>query len=327
MLFNKAMSLAVHNWKVMVKALICQMLILALIVALCFLIFGSFVDDVMNVFAAGEWEKFVSETVESVATATFNGNEFAAKLAECIEKTQEAIEAIPNIWNRVEVSYVSFIALLLLYRILISFSDVAVSFQLEEFLTSNTARPFTWFLAKKFGESCKFSLLQMAVTLPLDILVLLGSTCICLIFVLTLKWWSIIPAVLILLLLYSARLAYFAFWLPSIPADGLTVSQAFKKGLATIPYRFWHVFWKTFVTICLMAAIALVSVLYVQNHVWKFVLSVVPNLILFFLLKCVNFVEYFENARRPYFVKYVDVEGTERYNKKHARKNRKGAKA
>lgn len=327
MLFNKAMGLAVHNWKVMVKALICQILILALIIALCYLIFGSFVDDVINVLAAGEWGKFLSETVESVANATFNGNDFAEKLAANIEKTQQAIEAIPNIWNRVEVSYVSFIALLLLYRILISFSDVAVSFQLEEFLTSNTARPFTWFLAKKFGESCKFSLLQMAVTLPLDILVLLGSTGICLIFVLTLKWWSIIPAVFILLILYSARLAYFAFWLPAISADNLTVSQAFKKGLATIPYRFWQVFWKTFVMICLMAAIFLASVLYLQNHVLKFVLSVVPNLILFFLLKCVNFVEYFENAHRPYFVKYVDVEGTERYNKKQARKNKRGAKA
>ena len=81
MLFNKAMGLAVHNWKVMVKALVCQILILALIIALCYLIFGSFVDDVINVLAAGEWGKFLSETVESVANATFNGNDFAEKLA------------------------------------------------------------------------------------------------------------------------------------------------------------------------------------------------------------------------------------------------------
>lgn len=326
MLFNKAMSLAAHNWKVMVKALICQVLILALIIALCFLIFGSLVDEVINVFFAGEWEQFLSDTVESIGNATFVGSDFAEGLADCIDKTQTAIEAIPNMWNRVEVSYISFIALMLIYRILISFSDIAVSFQLEEFMTSNTARPFTWFVFKKFGESCKFSLLQMLVTLPLDILVVLGSTGVCLIFVLAMKWWSIIPAVFILMLLYSARLSFFAFWLPSVSVDELPVSQAIKKGISAIPYRFWHVFWKTFVLVCLMAIIAIVSILYVQNNVLKLFLSIVPNLVLFFILKCVNFVEYFENSHRPYFVKYVDVEGTERYNKKEARKNKRKSK-
>lgn len=319
MLFNKAVSLAARNWKVMLKALVCQVLILALIVSLCVLVFGSVVDDVINVFAAGQWQEFLTDTVESVATATFNGEQFAQNLTKCLEATQDAIEAIPNMWNKVEVSYISLIVVVFVYRVLISFSDVAVSFQLEEFMTSNTARPFTWFFFKKFGESCKFSLLQMAIALPLDFFVLLGSMGILLIFVLTLRWWSIIPALFILLLLYSARLSYFAFWLPALATDGLTVSQAIKKGLSTIPYRFGKVFWKTFVIVCLMAAIALVGMLYVHNNILKAAVAILPNLVLFFLLKCVNFVEYFENAHRPYFVKYVDVEGTERFNKKHAK--------
>lgn len=323
MLLNKSFVLAANNWKVMIKALVCQLIILALVVACCFLIFGGVTDDIINVFAAGGWDRFFSDTVKSIADASFNGNDFASELATCIEQTQAAIEAIPNIWNTVEVSYISFFVICLLYRVLISFSDVAVSFQLNEFMTSNAERPFVWFFFKKFWESWAFSLLQTAVTLPLDFLVVLGSTSVCLIFVLTLKWWSIIPALLIFLLLYSARQSYFAFWLPAVATDELKIPQALNKGLSTIPYRFWHVFWKNFVTVVVMAAIAVVGVVFVKNNVLKIVVSVVPNLILFFLLKCVNFVEYFEATHRPYFYRRVEVEGTERFIKREERHKKK----
>lgn len=323
MLLNKSFVLAANNWKVMIKALTCQLIILALVVACCFLIFGSVTDNIINVFAAGGWDQFLSDTVKSIADASFNGNDFASGLATCIDKTQEAIEAIPNMWNTVEVSYISFLAICLLYRVLISFSDVAVSFQLNEFMTSNAERPFVWFFFKKFWESLAFSSLQMLVTLPLDFLVVLGSTGVCLIFVLTLKWWSIIPALLIFLVLYSARQAYLAFWLPAIAAEETKISQALKKGLATIPYRFWHVFWKNFVIIVVMAIIAVVGVVFVRNNVLKVVVSFVPNLILFFLLKCINFVEYFEATHRPYFYRRVEVEGTERFIKREERRKKK----
>lgn len=319
---NKSFTLAANNWKVMLKALMCQLIILALIVACSFLIFGDVTDNIINVFTAGGWEEFLSDTVKSVGDATFNGSIFASELTSCIEKTQAAIEAIPNMWNTVEVSYISFLVLCLLYRVLISLSDVAVSFQLNEFMTSNAERPFVWFFFKKFWESLAFSALQTAVTLPLDILVLSGATVICLVFVLTLKWWSIIPAAIILLVLYSARLAYFAFWLPAVAAEEMKIPQALKKGLSISPYRFWHVFWKTFVIIVLMAAIAVVGVVFVQNNVLKMVVGVVPNLILFFLLKCVNFVEYFEAAHRPYFYKRVEVEGTERFIRREERRRK-----
>lgn len=60
-------------------------------------------------------------------------------------------------WDRVEWSYISVIVLFLVYRMLVSFSDVPVSFQLYEYMTSNTARPFTWYFVKnsvKAAASC-----------------------------------------------------------------------------------------------------------------------------------------------------------------------------
>lgn len=323
MLFNKALVLSANNWKVMVKALICQTLILALACALCFLLFGGLVEDVIKVLSTVDWNGFLEDTITSIANGSFNAENFAQALNECLQQTQAAIEAMPNIWNRVEVSYAMCIVLFLLYRMLISFSDVAVGFQLQEFMTSNASRPFTWYLVKKLGEALKFILLQMLLTLPLDLVIVFGSIGMGLVFALTLKWWAIIPAALIVLVLYSARHTYFAFWLPSIVTDGEGVRKGLTKGCSVIPCRFLHVFWKTFMLICIMAAIFVLSVMYIENNILKLVVGVLPNLILFFLLKCINLVEYFEATKRPYFYKTVMVEGTERFNKRQERLQRK----
>lgn len=327
MLLNKALILSANNWKVMVKALIFQVLILALLVALCFLIFGGIVNDIISVSTAGGWDDFFRDTVQSIADGTFDGTTFAQQLAQSIDKTQAAIEAIPNMWNRVEFSYITCIILVILYRMLISFSDVAVSFQIAEFMTSNTERPFTWFVVKKFGESCSFIFRQMLLALPLDLLVVIGSTGLSLIFVLTLRWWSIIPAAIIALFMYSARHAYLAFWLPSLVTEGKNVRQSCINGLTVIPRRFWHVFWKTFVVILLMACISLVSLLYIDNALLKLAVGTVPNLCLFFILKCINLVEYFQTTNKPYFYKKVYVEGTDQFNKKMAREKRSSKSA
>lgn len=323
MTFNKILSLSAHNWKVMLKALFCQVVILALILALGFLVFGGVLDELVKVVQAGGWGDFISETVISISDGTFSGTAFSGSLAYCIEQTRAAIESIPNMWDRVEWSYISVIVLFLVYRMLVSFSDVPVSFQLYEYMTSNTARPFTWYFVKKFGESCRFVLLQTVISVLLDLLIVAGGVTICLVFVTMLKWWTIIPGILITVFLYSMRQAYCAFWLPSIATENMGIRQSLINGLTVIPKRFWRVFWKTFLIIVVMAAITVVSVVFLDDYVAKLILATVPNLCLFFLLKCVNMAEYFEATERPYFFKTVYVEGTDRYNRRKQRMERK----
>ena len=45
----KPLVLASHNWKVLLKSLVYQALLLALVVALGYLIFGNLVDDMVKV--------------------------------------------------------------------------------------------------------------------------------------------------------------------------------------------------------------------------------------------------------------------------------------
>ncbi len=326
-MFKKALVLSAYNWKVMLKALVCQVLILASVAALCFLIFGGLVEDCLQIFSDVNLGVFLSETIQSIMNAEFDINEFSAKLSEVVEQTRDAIESIPNIWNRVEVSYVACICLFLLYRMLVSFSDLSAGYQIQEFMTSNARRPFLWYFVKKFTDSLKFVCLQTLLALPLDIFVILVSLGICVSFAIFIGWRSVIPAIVVLLILYSARHAYFAFWLPTATTEDLSVSESLTKGVSLIPYRFWNVFWKTFVIVCVMAACISLSLVFTQNSVIKFILCTVPNLVLFFILKCVNFVEYFTATNRAFFYKKVGVEGTEYFNKKAARKSRAVAKA
>lgn len=326
-MIKKAFVLSANNWKVMLKALFCQVLILALMSALCFLIFGGLVEDCIEIFSSVDWSGFLENTFNAIANAEFNAADFSAELDELISQTREVIESIPNIWNRVEVSYVICIVMFLVYRMLISFSDVSAGCQIQEFMTSNSSRPFTWYFVKKFIVSLKFASLQTLLALPLDFFIVISGLGICLALAIVMGWWSVVPAVLIMVTLYSARQAYFAFWLPTVVTDEMGVRKSLTKSVSVIPYRFWHVFWKTLAVVCVMAACFVLSVVYVQNSILKLFVSTVPNLILFFILKCVNFVEYFEATKRPYFYKKVDVEGTERFNKKYQRATKRNGKA
>ena len=69
--------------------------------------------------------------------------------------------------------------------------------------------------------------------------------------------------------------------------------------------------------VLLIVAIFTVSVVFVTDPILMAVLAVLPNFILFFWLKNINMVEYFEATGRPYFSKLMTIEGTDRYNKKH----------
>lgn len=326
-MLKKSLSLSVYNWKVMLKALFCQVLILAMVVAISYLIFGGVVDDIVKIFASGNWGELMSDTFEAIGNGTFDSATFTERLRQSLEELVNSIESIPNIWNRVEVSYISFVLVICFYRILISFSDVTVGFQLHEFMTANNDRPFFWYFIKKQGESWRFVLLQMLITLPLDFLLFAGSVGLGLLSCLFFGIWTLVPTALITLVLYALRQTLFAFWLPALVSDGDgSVSCGLKKGLSVIPYRFGKVFWKWLLGTFVIFAITAVSVTFIGNPVLMTVVTSLPSFLVFYIMKCVNFTEYFAYSNRPFFYKRLDVEGTERYNKKEARKARRAKK-
>ena len=315
----KPLKLASHNWKVLIKSIVYQALLLALVIALGSLIFGNLFDDIARIIQENDVKTFLYNTVNSIFSAEFNSEQFATELSQLIANMQTAISSVRFPWGGATLSYVLFVLILVIYRILVSLTDVACDCQLEEFMTANAERPFTWFFIKKQGRSWEFVLLQTAFVLPLDILIVCGSVGFYLMFLIAFNWWTIIPVLLIALLFYVIRQTLFAFCLPAVVCEDMPARKAFSMGLSKIMTRFWHVFWKTLVVMCLMIAITVVSLMFISNPIVSTIVLTVPNFILFFYLKCVYIVEYFKADNRPFFYKRVDIEGTERHNRKLAR--------
>ncbi|MCH5153045.1 MAG: hypothetical protein J1F68_03720 [Clostridiales bacterium] len=315
----KPLKLASHNWKVLLKSLMYQALLLALVIALGSMIFGNLFDELFRLIRENDIRDFLYNTVNSIFSAEFNSEQFAAELGEMIANMQQSISSVRVPWGGVTVAYVLFIVILVIYRLLVSLTDVACDCQLEEFMTANAERPFTWFFIKKQGRTWEFVLLQTALVLPLDILIVSGSVGFYLMFLIAFNWWTIIPVALIALVFYVIRQSLFAFCLPAVVCEDLPTRKAYTTGLSKIMTRFWQVFWKTLVVMCIMVAIAVVSLMFIENAIVSTIVLTVPNFILFFYLKCVYIVEYFKADNRPFFYKRVYIEGTDRHNRKLAR--------
>ena len=315
----KPLSLATFNWKVLIKSILYQILLLALVLALGFTIFGNLVDDLIKLINENHIWDFASETISAIVNGEFDSATFTSDLNEVISKWQEGISSLRHPFGVIDLTYILFVLIVILYRMLVSLTDVSVECQLDEFMTSNASRPFTWFFFKKQGRTWKFALLQTALTLPLDVLIVTGSVGFYLLFLIAFNWWTIIPVAVIALLMYAVRLTVFAFCLPSVTCEDLPTRDSFKRGLSLIVNRFWRVFWKTLIVTCLMAVVSVLAILFIDNTWIVSVVFTVPNFVLFFYLKCINVVEYFKADNRPFFYKRVVIEGTDRYNRKHLR--------
>lgn len=321
----KPLQLAAYNWKVLLKSILYQILLLALVIALGYLVFGDLVDDVTTVLRQNNFGEFISETVNSIVDASFNSDEFAARLGELINDLHASIGSLQLPFGGVTMSYVLFCVILVVYRLLVSLTDVAVCCQLDEFMTSNAERPFTWFVIKKQRQTWVFGLLQTVSALPADILIVCGCIGFYLLFLLAFNWWTVIPVAVLAVLFYAVRLSLFAFCLPETVCNSEQPSaRAFKRGISKAILRFWHVFWKTLVVICIIIAVGLTCILTIDLPIVSAAVVSVVSFVLFFYLKCVNIVEYFRAENRPFFYKRVDIEGTDRYNRKQERLAKRG---
>ena len=315
----KPLKLASYNWKVLLKSILYQALLLALFIALGSMVFGNLFEDITRLIRENNVKDFLQNTINSIFYGEFNSEQFATELGNLVANMQDSISSLSFPWGAPTLSYILFIFIFVVYRLLVSLTDVACDCQLEEFMTSNAERQFTWFFIKKQGKSWQFVLLQTALVLPLDTLIVTGSVGFYLIFLIAFNWWTIIPVALIALLFYVIRQTLFAFCLPAVVCEDMSTRKSYKLGLSMIMTRFWHVFWKTLIVICLMVGIAVVALMFIDNPIVSTITLTVPNFILFFYLKCVYIVEYFEAHNRPYFYKRVDIEGTDRHNRKLAR--------
>ncbi len=321
MTLSKSLRLSACNWKVLLKSVFSQAVIFAVVLALAATMFGGVIGQVADAFAKSGVVDFIKETIADIASGAFDPSEFADGVQGIVVAFQNALREVQNDWGYIEWTYLLFLVVIFVYRMLISVTDVTVGCQLEEFMTSNATRPFSWFFFKKQGETWMFTALQTIFVMPIDMAIFFGCLGFYLVFLITFRWWTIIPIAVVGLLMYAARVTMFAFCLPAVVTEkDKSTGEAFRYGLSTVFRCFGRVYWKNLLLVTLVAAIFVPAMLFIKDPYIMATVGVLPNFILFFIQKNINMCEYFEATERPYFFKVVEVEGTERYNKKHKNK-------
>ncbi len=318
MLFKKSFRLAFSNWKVLCKSLLCQLLAFAMCVALATFALSNVFDDLVIVFRSNGLSEFLAHVAQSIVNNTFDVAHFFEDLAQLTKNVTDAVKSVSNMWNRVEISVFLVILVFLVYRILVSFTDVPTGCQINEFMDSNGKRPFTWFLVKKTGKSLKFVLLQTLFAVLFDMFIILGGIMIAVLMMSIFGRWAIIPSAILMMVLYALRLSYMAFALPSVVYNEQTSTRkAFREGLALVHGHFGKVFAHNLIIVVIMLVSSAVAYLFDENRWIALAISAAVNFLIFFYQKCVNFVLYYEANKLPYFHKNIYVEGTEKFNRKH----------
>lgn len=296
---------------------------LVLLLAFVVTVFGDFATDILRVVTEIGFTDFINATVIGIVEGNFNSTAFTSQLNALISALQEKISSVEIPFGGATLSYVIVMLVYVVYRLFVSYTDVTAACQVAEFMDSNASRPFVWYLFKKQGRTWQFSCLQLLIAMPLDILIVSGALGIYLLFLIAFGWWTIIPVVVLMVVLYAVRHTLCAFCLPAVACEDMPAHKAFRQGLSQVILRFWRVFWKTFTVVCVMVVISVLSIMFVDNRIALTVLITVPNFVLFFYLKCINMVEYFEANDRPYFSKRMVIEGTDRYNRRQKRLEKK----
>lgn len=323
MLFNKTVRIALVNWKTFLKSLLFQALSLALLVALMTFAFGSLAQEVLTAFRSTGADETISHILQSLLDGTFNADHFINEdMKTLIVNIKQSLESVSNVWNRVEVSVIVCAVAFLFYRFLVSCTDITVGYQIDEFMSSNSARPFTWFLFKKAGRSIRFVGLQMLLAIILDALIFSSGMAMAVICMAVFGLWAIIPVLLFSIVLYAMRHSFMAFCLPSVVYnDTQRVSTAFRKGITESINNFGKILGRTLLIILLMVVTTALSYLFNQNRFIVLTVSALINFVLFYIIKCLNFVLYYESNNYPYFFRPILLEGTEQHNRKIKKKN------
>ncbi|MCM1043535.1 MAG: hypothetical protein NC350_04945 [Corallococcus sp.] len=317
MRFGKAFGLSATCWKLMVKTVVCQVLLIALVIALCLLIVGGLFETVMTAVNEIRFAEAVETVVDGIKSGNFNGDILGQAADILLQDFGKVLEQLPQLFGRMELAYLMLILIYVACRMLVASSDIAVYCSLGEFMTTNYIRPFTWYFVKKLGKSFRFVLLQAVTAILLDFVIIFSTVGFSLL-LLPFGSWTFVPALVLGIALYAMRLTLLSLWAPSIVMENVGVGKGLGNGFASVTKCFWSVYVKTFAVVCVMAIVTVGANWLLPSAITAAVTAAI-DLIAFYLLKCVNMVEYFESKQLPYFYKKLKMFGLEEVEKKYAK--------
>lgn len=307
---GKTLSIAAYNWALLVKTLVVQSIMIAIVVGICMIFIQPIFNTTLAIIEQLEIGFFVDTIVSDISGGNYDSAAIATIVTDKFAQLKTILDEMPDYFNRVELSYLLLLGLLCLYRMMISSADVSVGYTLAEFMSTNAKRPFSWYFLIELRQSLSFAFFQFLIAFPLDFVVFFSMVGFYVLFLTAFGWVTIIPALVVGLILFSLRNAMLAFWLPSITVEKMTVRKALANNFSVLSKGFGRVFLKNLAVFAIMT-LFLVVVNYFFLSVIAVICSAIFSLIAYYILKCINMVEYFNVQQLPYFSKKISIYGVD----------------
>ena len=250
MMFKNSLKLLMANFATVWKLLVYKILVLGIITGLFFIGFSfiqgmdtfvSFWDSIVNFIFSFNVGASIMELLQNALTVFQEFFIFVGDLA--VNGTGMFI-------------YYTFI-FVLLFPFLWKLSDLAVGETLYGYMASLTKYSFVGSMIRLLGKSCIYSLLTLAIMLPINALIIAG-----LYGILSLVSFGGFTAIMVPFLIFiylsafaGLKMAFFSGWMPAIIVFNCNAVKGLKLGFKAVFRRFFKVLSTSVIIVAVILAI------------------------------------------------------------------------
>lgn len=306
--FAKSFRLAYNNSALALSSILIQLMAFALVVALLalavFPVFSAFVD----VLSEFEITTNIEEFIEILTKEEFDYEKVSDAIAKIIDKIVEMFNAAQGRFSSIIWAYAAVLLISVLFRFAQSLVDVPVACSLNEFMLTCQNRRYIWYFIKKLRHSAEFSFFQLSLTMVLDLFVISGAVGLYIIVLAPLGVAGIILGLLNFIVVYSLRFTLTGFWLIEYVTNGYKILKSLKDSIKKVLDRFWQMLYQICI-VMLVVFSAYVGLYYAARalpQMLRWIVLALTALISYYgyyLVKCISFVQYFEQADKQYYTK------------------------
>ena len=253
MMFKNSVKLLMANFATVWKLLLYKLIVLGIATGLFFIGFSyisgteSFInlwDSVLSFLFSFNVGASILELLQSLL------NIFQVFFAFCIDI------AI----NNTGIFILYFFNFVILTPFLWNLSNIAIGETLYGYMASLTKYSFVGSMIRKLGTACLYSLLKLAIMLPINILIISGFYGI-----LTLVTFGGVVAILVpflmfiyLIALVGLKITLFSGWMPATIVYNCNVIRGLKLGFKAVFRRFFKVFSTSIIIVAVILSINLI---------------------------------------------------------------------
>lgn len=302
----KALRLSLSNVKLLIVALLSQILTFSVTICLFTLLMQASVTSIIVELQLDVFGDIFTEIVNEIANPEFSAVALGVHLDSLIATISDLASKITNINLKLTIAFVLLIIGVIVGKFFIGVNDIPTMAGFSQYMDNNARTPYAITYVKSFKKSLLFQLQYLLFTFGIDVILIFGLLFILAILLLPFGVVGIIIMFISAILVYSARLTMFAWWMPCLVSEKHSVATSLRLSLKAIWDDFFSVMIQTAVVISTGAVITIL-VMYLGGIIAGLITAGVIIIVFNFILRALYIISYYERMNKPYYVSKLDV--------------------